>query len=148
MDMPLKFRLLPERFAVHRLAPRQAIDSKALLCASWISITRTEDELSIVAPEALDLGESVREAGWSCFKIDQTLDFSLIGVLASVATVLAEAKVSIFAVSTFETDYVLVRSHDVDRAVQALRGAGHRVALPRDGAGLRPVGSCNGASVP
>jgi hypothetical protein len=126
--------LLAQRFAIHRLAPDRAIDWTLCLSAPWFSITRTEDELSIVAPEALDLGTSVREPGWSCLKIDQALDFSLVGILAGVSHVLADASVSIFAVSTYDTDYILVKIADTDRAVAALKAAGHAVdASPAPG---------------
>lgn len=126
----LKFRLLPERFAIHRLAPEQAIDWTLCRSARWFSVTRTEDEISVVVPEALDLGPTVRQPGWSCLKIDQTLDLSLIGILAGVARVLADAGVSIFAVSTYDTDYLLIRRSDTERAVAALIAAGHVVANP------------------
>jgi len=126
----LKFRLLPERFTIHRLAPDQAIDWTRCLSVPWCSITRTQDELSVVVPETLDLGATVRQSGWSCLKIDQTLDFALIGILAGISRVLADAGVSIFAVSTYDTDYVLVKSADTDRAIAALTTAGHVVHRP------------------
>lgn len=139
---PLKFRLLPERFAISRLALDQPVDLQRLNSASWFSVTRTGNELSIVAPETLDLGAIERQPGWVCLGIDQILDFSLVGVLAAVSTTLAAAGISIFAVSTYDTDYILVRVDSTERAVCALRGAGHEVALPSGG--INPVRNSSG----
>jgi uncharacterized protein len=69
-----------------------------------------------------------KEDGWRALVVDGHLDFALTGILAGIATVLATAGVSIFALSTYETDYVLVRDHDVVRALDALREAGHAVS--------------------
>lgn len=133
MTAPLKFRLLSERFAINRLAPHQAIDPQVLGLTEWISVTRTGNEISVVAPESVDLGAARRQAGWVCLGVDQVLDFSLVGVLAAISTTLAAAGVSIFAVSTYDTDYILVRADSADRAVAALRIAGHEVELPLEG---------------
>ena len=69
----------------------------------------------------------VRDDGWRAFRIQGILDFSLIGILAGIATLLAEAKISIFAVSTYNTDYVLIKSEHFDRALQVLSGAGYQI---------------------
>ncbi len=78
----------------------------------------------MVAPEGVDLGAAEREPGWSCLKLEGPLDLGMVGVLAGISRVLADAGVSIFSVSTFDTDYVLVRSADLERALTALRAAG------------------------
>ena len=124
----LKLLLLPDRFAVCRLEPDAAVPDWALSSSVGLrSITRTDDELSIVCGEN-DVPEGVKcESGWRAMRVAGTLDFSLSGVLASLATPLADAGVSIFAVSTFDTDYLLVRDDDVGRAVHALQAAGHEV---------------------
>ncbi len=97
------------------------------------SITRTDDELSIVCPEsAVPVGVRA-ERGWRALRVAGVLDFSLVGVLASLAVPLAGAGINLFAVSTFDTDYLLVREPDLARAVAALRGAGHEVADARPG---------------
>lgn len=92
-----------------------------------VSITRTADELSVVCAEE-DVPNEVRaERGWRALKVVGPLDFALTGVLAALAVPLAEAGISIFALSTFDTDFVLVREGDLDRAMAALERAGHRV---------------------
>ncbi len=88
-----------------------------------------DDELSVVCPQEL-VPEDVRsEGGWRALKLEGPFEFSEVGVLASVAAPLAEAEVGIFAVSTFDTDYVLVKREQLQPAVAALRGRGHEVLL-------------------
>jgi len=90
-------------------------------------VTRTADELSLVCAESAVPRAVECEPGWRLFKIEGPLDFALAGILASVAQPLAEAGVTIFAISTYDTDYVMVKAQDLERAVQTLAAAGHRV---------------------
>ncbi len=102
------------------------MDSNARI-PSWVetdkffSVTKTDDELSIVCSEDIVPTNTKVEKDWRGFKVDGPLDFSLTGILASLANPLAEAKVSIFAVSTFDTDYLLVKSAQLEEAVKVLR---------------------------
>jgi hypothetical protein len=121
----LSIVLLPGRYAVCRLAPDAAIPSGA--DGHLLSITRTADELSIVCDENTVPAGARREPGWRCLRVAGTLEFSLVGVMASLVVPLAEADVAVFVFSTFDTDYFMVRELDLDRAVTALRGAGHEV---------------------
>jgi hypothetical protein len=123
----LSFILRPESFCIHRLPPGTRLDLGCLDAASWYSVTRTVDELSVIAPQEIDLGPGDRQPGWSCLQIGAILDFSLVGVLAGISRVLADADVSIFTISTYNTDYILVRHADVATAVRALTAAGHVV---------------------
>ena len=93
----------------------------------FFSVTRTDDELSMVCPEEVVPDEARSEEGWRALKLEGPFEFSEVGVLASVAAPLAEAGVRIFAVSTFDTDYVLVKEEQLSPAVAALRGRGHEV---------------------
>ena len=79
----------------------------------------------MVAPVEIDLGPGKRETGWSCLRIVGNLDFALIGVIAEVSRVLADAGVSIFTLSTYNTDYILVKSVDIKKTARALSNAGH-----------------------
>lgn len=122
----MKLRALPAELAVCRLpadAPATAPGAGAL----W-SVTRTADELSIVCPVADAPAGAEVERGWRALQVAGPLDFALTGVLAAVAVPLAEADVSIFAVSTYDTDYVLVREAALPAAAEALRLAGHDVS--------------------
>jgi hypothetical protein len=124
--MDLILSLLNETFIIYRLHPNQDIPEKALN-ASFFAVTRTDEELSLVLPESVRLECEKSEPGWACFKVDGPLAFELVGILAGISTVLAEAGVSIFALSTFDTDYVLVKREQVGAAKEALSSAGYQI---------------------
>jgi hypothetical protein len=124
----MKLLLLPGLFAVCQLDPNASLPAWATLTSSgFVSITRTEHELSIVCAQE-DAPDDVRtERDWRCLMIEGPLDFSLIGVLSALLAPLADAGVSVFALSTFDTDYLLVRTAQLDLAVETLNAAGHPV---------------------
>ena len=113
-------------FAVARLDAHAAIPRWA---TEFFAVTRTSDELSIVCPEPFVPPDVIAERGFRMLMVDGPLDFALTGVLASIASPLAEAGVSLFVISTYDTDYVLVRNEHLADAVGALRGAGWDVAV-------------------
>lgn len=117
-------RLLAERFAVCRLAPEDEVPA-GLDSSTLLSVTRTPSELSVVCRESPGLPGRV-EAGWRCLVVDGTLEFDEVGILASLAQPLAAAGVSLFAISTYDTDYVLVKEEKLELAMESLRAAGHR----------------------
>src|SRR5688572_26495106 len=121
----LRFQLAQETFSIWRLPLEQPVDWEKLAESSWYSVTRTPDEISIVAPEGTGLTGDKCETGWRGLKIEGPLAFGLTGIIASVSGVLAEARISIFAVSTYDTDYFFVKASHVERAVNALKAAGH-----------------------
>jgi hypothetical protein len=94
---------------------------------SITSVTRTADELSIVCAAETIPADVRAERGWRCIRVVGPLDFSLTGILASIVGPLAAAKVSVFTLSTYETDYVLVRGPRLGAAIECLRAAGHEV---------------------
>ena len=118
----LALSVLPDQLAVCRLNADAQIPEWALNPAVLTSITRTRDELSIVCPQANVPAGIKTETGWKALKVEGPLDFSLTGILASLANPLAEAKISIFAISTFDTDYVLVKEENLAAAVKILSG--------------------------
>lgn len=122
----LSLVVLPERLAVCRLSPDEPIPER-LTCARFWSVTCTDEELSVVLPEKMVSAGWEAEIGWRCLKVLGPLDFSLTGILASLAVPLAEASVSIFAMSTYNTDYILVREGDLEKAKQVLLAIGHIV---------------------
>ena len=97
---------------------------------AFFSVTRTPAELSAVCDVAAVPPGVKSEGPWSVLAVRGPLDLNMTGVLAALAAPLATAGISIFAVSTYDTDYVLVRSHDLDRAIRTLREAGHDVDVP------------------
>jgi hypothetical protein len=121
----ISLRVLQGPLAICRLAPEAAIPD-SLETAELLSVTRTPTELSIVCREGPDLPGQV-ERGWRCLVVDGTLEFDQVGILASLAQPLARAGVSIFVLSTFDTDYLLVKQDSLESALEALRTAGHRL---------------------
>lgn len=118
----------PTVLAICRLNPSRPIPDWATgAAAPLVSVTRTSDELSIVIPEHA-VPRSVRyEGGWQGMSVRGPLESSLTGVLAGLSAPLADAGIPIFVVSTFDTDWLLVRADDIDHAVEALGGAGHHI---------------------
>ena len=100
----------------------------------FLFIGKTDDELSVVCrTESVPENTIAREDGWTAYRICGTLEFSLVGILADISRTLADAGVSIFAVSTYNTDYILVKKALQEKAEEALLNAGHQVtsqALP------------------
>lgn len=123
----LELQLLGERFAVCWLDARDRIPAWATASEVLSAITRTREELSIITEEAHVPVEIRAERGWRAFRVGGTLPFDLVGIFAAMAQPLAEAGISIFALSTFDTDYLLVKEEQLAAAQAALEGAGHRV---------------------
>ena len=122
----LTLTIMTDRFAVCRLEPDAALPDDMAGLPFW-SITRTPEELSIVAPEdAVPAGCPV-ETGWWALKVEDPLDFSLTGILASLSGPLAEAGISLFAISTYDTDYILVKEENLQASCDVLRREGHRI---------------------
>jgi hypothetical protein len=121
------FVVRPEAFCIRRIPLDWPLDLRRL-SADWYSLTRNGEELSLVAPEHIHIDAGECQRGWSCLTIQAILDFGMIGVLAAVSRLLAEASVGIFVVSTYNTDHILVRTDDLETAVTTLTRAGHRVA--------------------
>ena len=94
----------------------------------FTSITSSDDELSLVCAAADIPPEIDHVAGWRALKVAGPLDFELVGILAGISTVLADAGVSLFAISTYDTDYILVQEPRLDDAIEALRTAGYGIA--------------------
>jgi hypothetical protein len=127
MHRNLILELLPGPFVVARLDPQSEIPPWAS-GQPFVSVTRTDDETSIVCPQTAVPPDVLCERGFRCLKVRGPLAFSEIGILESLARPLAEAGVSIFAISTFDTDYLLVAEADLDRGLAALSEAGYSVS--------------------
>ncbi|MFC0470317.1 ACT domain-containing protein [Halalkalibacter kiskunsagensis] len=118
--------ILDTIFSVVKLPPTEEIPSWAGR-GEFISMTRTNEELSIVCPTS-DVPNNLLkdvEHDWKCIKIEGVLDFGLTGILSSLANPLAENNISIFAISTFNTDYLLIKVHSIEKAKSVLEDAGH-----------------------
>ena len=125
---PVQLTVFKGDYSVWCLAADEPLPS--IESSSFLSITRTNDELSVVSPTS-DVPAGARsETGWRCLKVEGPLAFEMTGVLAALSTPLAKAEIPIFVVSTYDTDYLLVNVDDLDRASSTLREAGHVVDLP------------------
>ena len=124
--MPLTLHLLPGEFAACRLLPSESVPAW-VGASGFSSITRTADELSIICAASFVPAGLKAERGWRLFKFQGPFEFTATGILTAVLAPLADAKVGILALSTFDTDYLLVKTSHLDDAVRALVAAGHTV---------------------
>ena len=120
----IRLRVLPDGLSVCKVASISEID----LGRELYFIGRSADEISLVTKtEDVPVSFTEREDGWRGFYIDGVLDFSLIGILSGITGVLAEAEIGIFAVSTYNTDYILVKEESLVKALRVLGEAGYTV---------------------
>ena len=126
MSAKLKFRVISGSFAVCRLAAADPIPSWATE-GIFTSITRTSEELSIVCPLENVPAEHKPETPWACLKIEGPFAFSQIGILHAFIRPLVEAGISVFAIATYDTDYVLIQKPSSGKAIEALQNAGHEL---------------------
>ncbi len=126
----MRLILEPQHLAVCRLDPSAASPAWTSATVGFLSITRTPDELSVVCAQDSVPSAVKHEPGWRALKVAGPLEFTLVGVLASILNPLAGAGVSVFAISTFDTDYVLLKASSLAVALPALESAGHTVITP------------------
>ena len=120
----MELRTIPYRFTVCKLMSVGDLPSGIDFCFT----AKTDEEISLVC-KTEDVPEKtlVRDDGWKGFRIEGVLDFSLIGILSKISAILAENKVGIFAVSTYNTDYIFVKEENFDKAINALKDNGYDV---------------------
>lgn len=119
---------LPYKFTVHSLAMDADIP-KSVFSASVYFIGKTADELSIVVPDTIPIDSDESDGDWRALEVLGPLELSMVGIMAQIGSVLAAAKVSIFVVSTFETDFFLVKEKDLHTAAEALENDGYKVII-------------------
>ena len=120
----MKLRVLGQELSVCKVerVPQEVYDTQLYF------VGKTDEELSLGCETRVAPADAIaREDGWRAFRIEGVLDFSLVGVLSEISGVLARARVGIFAVSTYNTDYILVKAADLERALDALQAAGYEV---------------------
>ena len=121
----LVLSVLSETFTIHKFLPDVSIPEE-ILKSNYYTVSKTENELSVVCSELIEVQSLQSSKGWKCIKVKGPLDFNLTGILAGISDILAQANISIFAISTFDTDYILVRTHDLSSATTKLRQAGYK----------------------
>ena len=120
----MNLKCLPQAFSVCQVSDLSGVD----FTRGFIFVAKTDEELSLVCEAAFVPPAALnREDGWRAFRVSGVLEFSLVGILAKIAGLLANEGISIFAVSTFNTDYILVKSGSFDHALDALAGAGYAI---------------------
>ncbi|GAB3722364.1 ACT domain-containing protein [Amycolatopsis oliviviridis] len=121
----------PGEYAVARLAPDAPVPANLLDPGEpvLISVTRTPEELSVICPAGLAPAGATVEDGWRLLSVRGPLAFTLTGIIAALSSELAAAGVALFSLSTFDTDHVLVRASELERAVKALQESGHEVTV-------------------
>lgn len=125
MTESVRLSILASPIAVCRLDAPAAVPS--WVRGSFTSVTRTADELSIVCDEAAVPSGVQAERGWRALKLEGPIPFSMTGVASALLAPLAEAKISIFLISTYDTDYLLVKAEVLPRAIDVLRDNGYDV---------------------
>ena len=123
------FTPFPDTFAIVRLPPTD--DMPKWATGQFVSMTRAIDELSIVCRETAVPAGSHADRGWQCLKLEGPIPLKTVGVASEFTSLLAKAGVSVFIISTFDTDYLLVKGDAFEKAADALRGGGHSVRRPR-----------------
>jgi hypothetical protein len=126
----LRLTVLPGELSVWRLAAGAPLPS--IKPDRFLSMTRTNDELSIVSSSTDVPAGVTAETGWRCLSVEGPLPFEMTGVLAALSAPLARAEIPIFVVSTYDTDYLLVKAGDLDRACLTLRNEGFVVDMPSE----------------
>jgi len=124
----MKLKSLPFAFSVVKYSQADGVFEN-VRSLPFFFFARTSEEISLVCEtERVPAGYSTREDGWRALAVQGPLDFSLVGILADISAALAREKISIFAVSTYDTDYILVKNECFDTACVALTRAGYEVA--------------------
>ena len=123
----LPLELLPDTLAICRLAAGASLPGWAAKRRGFLTVSRTPDELSIITVQhAVPAGVRC-ERDYQAIRVRGPLSTNLVGILLSILQPLAEARISVLAISTYDTDYVLVKTRNLPAAVEALRGAGHQI---------------------
>ena len=125
VEQNVVFSVSDEKYCVAKLPPDAEVPS---ICSkSFYSVTKTEEEISLVCLESLAPVGADIVRNWRGIKVQGPLEFSLKGVLVSLLSPLAEANIAVFAVSTYNTDYLFVKQKDLPKAIEALETVGHRL---------------------
>lgn len=124
--MILTMKLLKDSFGVCRLDSKDSLPNWATI-GEFYSISKSSEELSIVCNEE-NIPVNIKcERDWRALKVEGPLDFALVGILSSIAGILAKEKISIFAISTYDTDYILVKEKDINKSIDTLKTEGYNI---------------------
>lgn len=122
----MKLEILDNKLKVVKLKADEIVP-QIIFKQKFYSITKTDEELSIVVNEDIDIQSDIIEYNWRAMRIVGTLDFALIGILSKISTILAQAEISIFAISTYNTDYILLKEDKLEEAIEVLKQSGYEI---------------------
>jgi len=124
----MNFTVLRGKYSIYKFK-YQSVLPDWIYSSDFYSVTKTKDELSVIALQTELISEDiVCSNDWKIFKIEGSLDFSLVGIIADISAILKEKKIPIFTISTYETDYILVKQKDLSAGMKALRDKGHLIS--------------------
>lgn len=115
----MQLKILNNKLKVVKLKSNETVP-EIVYKQEFYSITKTDEEQSIVLDEGIEIQSNIVEDNWRAIKIVGTLDFALIGILSKISTILAQSEISIFAISTYNTDYILVKADKLEKAIKVL----------------------------
>lgn len=123
----MRLQIIEGKFSVCKVENLRAVNFNV----PWLFVGKTDAEISVVCLTAdVPHATLAREDGWRALRVAEAMDFGLTGVLAGISTVLAQAGISIFAVSTFDTDYILIKAENLGLAQSALEAGGYTIENP------------------
>jgi uncharacterized protein len=129
--MALQLIILKNTFAIYRFNPDVEVPGW-VSGSAFFSVTKSPDELSVVCEQRENnTGATAVSGDWKAMKIAGPLDLSLVGIIAEVSRILKESNISIFSISTYETDYVLIKSRDINKAIESLKTNGHQIVYEK-----------------
>ena len=125
-ETKLKIKLLKEEFSICKVDDL----SQVSLTDEFVFISKTDEEISLVCKyNSVPSNTTVCNDGWRAFRLEGELDFSLTGILSKLSSLLAEKQISIFAISTYNTDYILVKIYDLEKAIAVLQYRGYEIII-------------------
>jgi len=127
MTKSLTLQLLPERYGVVKLGPGIELSTKGGQETDLLAVIHTLEETTVVCKELFIAKDKTAEKGWRVLKVTGILNFELVGILASLLKPLAEAGISVYTLSTYSTDFILIKGNKLNKAVETLKKAGHEI---------------------
>jgi uncharacterized protein len=129
--MEMELKILIDTYAICKFKPDSDMP-EALINYDFFSVTKAQDELSIVCKQSeIIAGEFEINKDWRILKIIGPLDFSLVGIIAEISGLLSKSKISIFTISTYDTDYILVKNKNLEKAVEVLESNGKKIIFEK-----------------
>jgi uncharacterized protein len=126
--MLMKFIVLKGKYSIYKFKNGSALPGW-IYSSDFYSVTKTKDELSVIAVQSDIISEDIACSNdWRIFKIEGPLDFSQVGIIADISVIFKEKNIPLFTISTFETDYILVKENDLSTGMKALRDKGHQIS--------------------